>query len=200
MKTLTLTILFFVLTAGMIAGSTAHRDYDPLRLGSNGILKDPPLCMVDGTKVVYHLLPAESLWNNGAGLGQIAIDDNDKPVVALDKDHLPLFTPEFQLWLMMHECAHHQLHHWPSSAATGSSAYNHEKEADVLALVVLASMGFTAEHFAKIISDIQNHDKMKVALSGVVAFPEIVNAHPWTLEERAEFNTQQLLKIAGIKL
>ena len=116
---------------------------------------------------------------------------NRMPIIVVDKDNLPKFSPIFQKFTLEHECAHHRLGHVELGETlektgnfTGTEYF--ERDADCSAIKNLYREGTSDEQFKQLFSDMTNRKLIEPAITGIRPTEYAAVAHNWTLEERVE--------------
>lgn len=114
------------------------------------ILNPFPVCLANGQPVIYIRSNTKHLLDNKVSVaGANWIDGY--PAILFDFDEFQNFTPEFQTWVVYHECAHWELNHIGSYS--GRREYT-EHEADCLAAKKLVNSGFSDDQLNHILDQI----------------------------------------------
>jgi len=186
-----LALILMLLIVALGAGVAINR---PLVLGDDGILRNPPLCQMDGQRVYYYKSPQEHIWDSGGGLAMAVIDGKGIPWIIIDNDNFSLFSVPFQFWMMRHECHHHLMGHTRLNPqqAIGDGNKN-ERETDCGAIDDMVKFGFTNKQFDQLFADMVNRELLSKALGGVQETEFTQVSHSWTPEERMEHNKQCLM-------
>jgi len=179
---------FLLLICGltMIFGSFANTDsYDPLKISQYNMVQ-PPVCEYKGKQVEYYAVPENFLWNIGAALGY-SVRFNQY-VVFVDKDNLPNFPPEFQYWMLLHECSHHKLGHTDLSGEIPRGFNDEliiaETDADCYATTRMVKEGFTDKQFEEVVAGMTDNKLNADATRGLRKNPRVEKAHSRTTTSR----------------
>ena len=136
--------ILFTITSALYA-------YDVLELGSDGILKSPPMCLAStGEEVIYLKVPAEYIWSRGAYMSMAGQGIDGDFFIWIDKDNFSKIPAEHQLQILAHECEHHELGHTQTDALEAMKQGGvdlDEEMADCESFAELVQIGFTDEQF-----------------------------------------------------
>lgn len=127
----------------------------------------PQTCSVDGDRVRFFTLSSKDLGERGAALA-MASKGKAGRAIWVDETHFfdDRLTPEFQHFVLNHECAHHELKHTDSHLEEETAAYQGEEnmmepEADCRAAMRLVELGYGPREFAIILEQVGDAELMK---------------------------------------
>lgn len=133
--------------------------YD-LTVADIGIVKNLPVCVADGKPVSY-IFSREEVWKRGVRIASAHNSRSGMPVIFADPIALSDAPPEFQVWVLEHECHHHQAGHLAGYAANKWQELVKEREADNAATTKLFEAGFTVDQLKTIYRIIKDEDYHK---------------------------------------
>lgn len=121
----------------------------------------PQSCNVDGKEVYLFTTTTEKLNERGAGLA-MATQGSSGRAVWVDRNFFfdKRLTPEFQHFVLHHECAHHELGHTENAAAFQGDDSLEEVEADCRAVHRLVEQGFGPREFKIIFQQVGDEELM----------------------------------------
>lgn len=153
-------MLRVILLVCLLISPLAHA-YD-LAVDSSGVLIKKPECLVDGVKKVPYIASRELVWRNGSIIAIAGETTDGNPAVVYDPIALGDSPPEFQLWVLNHECHHHQGKHFGAGLSHPSYTQAVENSADKWATLRLFHQGLTPLQIKTVydtIKDTEFHDK-----------------------------------------
>lgn len=158
------------------------------KVDAKGVLTSFPACSVPGKQVVYIRTNAAFLNQNGTGIAMARRNwKTGQPGIYFDVAAFQKFTPEFQTWVLAHECAHWSLGHMDVGYAPGTSMEYTERDADCHAASILVNMGFSDEQLKSVVDDIADEELMQSAGYAIVPkhISPQVRAYSATTDRRA---------------
>ena len=158
--------------------------YD-IAVAPNGVLKTFPPCFYKGTPVEY-IASQKLIWDYGF-MGAVAgKQTNGKPVIVYDPIAFADAPPEFQLWVMGHECSHHEEGHMEAGMGYHPQVrFAIERESDRMAAYKIVRIGFTDEQIRKVYDTIRDFEYHNRNMSPQVRSSMQHNQD--TLNKRAEY-------------
>jgi hypothetical protein len=149
MKLLSTILLLFVATSALATDIKLFVDAD-------GIVKEP-VCVINSAPVHYYPVSSTFLQKNRASVAIAMVNPQTRmPGIHYDPAVLKRYSPEFQMWVFMHECAHWELGHLsrPYIPSLLSSEYE-ENDADCKAAHKLVRYGFSENQLNKVLEEIE---------------------------------------------
>ncbi len=129
--------------------------YD-LTVTNTGIIKNLPVCIAEGRPTSY-VFSREEVWKRQARIAVAHKDRYGNPIVYIDPNAFSEAPPEFQVWVIEHECNHHAKGHLSAFASMQVYAAR-ERESDRVATQKVVEAGFTPEQLNRIYNTIKDKD------------------------------------------
>lgn len=118
----------------------------------------PYACMVDDKRIYVSTAPSKMFWENGGALAVAVNSEQHGRAILVDEENFfnSYLTPEFQHFVLAHECAHHTLGHQDKNSAYNGSKNKKPSEsaADCQAIQRLVDRGFGQLQFDIILGQI----------------------------------------------
>ena len=144
-------MLFILLSVFFVRG-----DFASVML-HNGVVPVSPTgdaspydCVINDKAVQYSTAPTAFFTEHGGALA-FAIHNKNGRFITVDRESFfnNYLTPEFQHFVLAHECAHHELGHQDKNSAYASAENKKPSEAaaDCRAIERLVDLGFKQEQF-----------------------------------------------------
>ena len=141
----------FVLFISCLFFAVAGYAYD-LTTAKNGIVKNLPICTVDGVEAKY-IQSRKQVWARTVSIASVDYDKRGNPLIIIDPIAFADAPPEFQVWVALHECNHHLRNHLRSGVEIGFSPmtkFAQEHQSDRYASTKIVQAGFTEEQIQNI--------------------------------------------------
>jgi hypothetical protein len=144
-----------VVTLLLLISSYVSADQVALPVDATGIVVDRPLCFAENSTVEYFYATDAMLVRNNAVTAMAAPDPTSgKPAIFISFREFQTFSPEFQMWVLSHECAHWELGHIRRSYTSSAAIEYEENAADCRAAHSLVAMGFSDDQLNKVLDEI----------------------------------------------
>lgn len=146
-----------------------------INVDKNGVVV-PPVCRTLNGKIVRHVIVSQEFLNRYNGSLAMAMHHFPTKInqTAFDYKSFQNFAPEFQLWVLAHECAHHQLGHtlFANNDETRRQSNKIEMEADCHAAELLKDL--TDEQWDSVFAEMKNEKKIQAAAITGPFTPDVI--------------------------
>lgn len=141
--------LLLIISSHVLAGEV------PLPVDHNGIVTFRPACSIENAPVKYLYVTDAVLLRNNATTAMAAPDPvTGDPAIFMSFREFQTFSPEFQMWVLAHECAHWELGHIRRSYTASSVIEYEENAADCKAAHHLVKIGFSDDQLNTVLDEI----------------------------------------------
>jgi len=144
----------------------------------HGVITNRPVCSAFNIPVQYHAVNRLALsQHNASTAAAVRHPLTGQPTILFNLKSFMEFSPEFQMWVFSHECAHWKLGHLSKPYNTPINGLEYEeRDADCIAAKDLVSMGFSVDQLNIVLEDIEKeqqrlHDLMAAPPAGVIKRP-----------------------------